>query len=396
MHLIELSSKPTLRIVIVHNAYQQRGGEDAVVEDEAHLLSQNGHAVHLYTRHNDEIHSSSVPLTVRDALWSPRTVHELTQRIDEFRPDLLHVHNTFPLISPSVYYVASRKQLSVVQTLHNFRFHCPQAMLLRDGRVCEDCLGRLPWPAILHRCYRGSFGQTAVVAGMLALHRSLGTFDGRISRYIALSRFSRDKFVEAGIPEQRISIKPNFVDVAPPDTDAPRVGALFVGRLSPEKGTKVLAEVAAMRPNASIDVIGTGPEEKALGTTPGIRLLGWQDPHALYSKLRKAAYLVMPSVWYETFGKTLIEAFACGTPVIASRLGAMAEIVRDGELGLLFEPGNSADLSEKMMWAERNPTRMRQMGEAARREYETRYTPQINIKLLIDIYRQTIASLKCA
>ena len=380
-----------LRVLVAHNSYQMRGGEDAVVDAEVVLLCSRGHAVTEYRRHNDELRDMRTLAAALDTLWSRRTSRDLGKLIAEARPDVIHAHNTFPLISPSLYWAADRRGIPVVQTLHNFRLMCPQAMFLRAGRVCEDCLGRFPWPAVRHRCYRGSAPQTAVLASMIGVHRMIGTYRTKVSRYIALTEFSRTKFIAGGLAGEQISVKPNFVDVPVPENERQRSGALFVGRLSPEKGTRVLARAAATRGHSVIDVIGTGPEQSSLEASPGIRLLGWQVPDAIYSRMREAAYLVAPSICYENFPRTIVEAFACGLPVIASRLGAMAEIVRDRETGLLFEAGNADDLARKMAWAEENPVAMRGMGVAARREYEGKYTPETNYKQLMLIYSDAIA-----
>jgi glycosyltransferase involved in cell wall biosynthesis len=245
----ERAATPPARVLLVHNAYQQRGGEDAVVEAEAALLREHGHEVTLYTRHNDEVQGSSRLALARDTLWSPRTGRDLQALIGQHRPDVVHVHNSFPLVSPSVYWAAARAGLPVVQTLHNFRLLCPQALLLREGRICEDCVGRVPWRAVQHGCYRGSAVQSAAVAGMLQLHRGLGTWQRKVTLYIALNAFCRDKFIEGGLPAERIRIKPNFIDLPAP-APQPREGFLFVGRFSLEKGLAVLAQ--ALPPPSSI------------------------------------------------------------------------------------------------------------------------------------------------
>lgn len=379
-----------LRVLVVHNAYQQRGGEDSVVDAEIELLQRRGHAVELFSRHNDELAQTGQIAAAVQTIWSVRTVTDLARKIAAFRPDVIHVHNTFPLISPSLYAAAVRAGVPVVQTLHNFRLLCPQGMLLRDGRVCEDCLGKLPWRGVIHRCYRGSAPQSAVLASMIGVHRAIGTYRNKVSRYIALTEFSRAKFIAGGLGGEQISVKPNFVDLPVPENERQRSGALFVGRLSLEKGTRVLARAAAVRQHAVIDVIGTGPDQSLLEASPGLRLLGWQVPGTIYALMRAAAYIVVPSICYENFPRTIVEAFACGLPVIASRLGAMAEIVRDGETGLLFEADNAEDLAQKMAWAEANAGALREMGVNACREYEAKYTPEHNYEQLMAIYAQAV------
>lgn len=378
------------RVLVAHNSYQQRGGEDAVVEAEAALLRARGHLVEVYLRHNDELREMSPRAAARDTIWSARTVREVGQLIDTFRPDLIHVHNTFALISPAIAAVADKRGTPVVQTLHNFRLLCPQAALLRDGRVCEDCVGRFPWRGVVRRCYHRSAGQSAVLAAMLGLHRVLGTYRNRVTRYIALSEFSRGRFAAGGLPEQRIAVKPNFADIPRP-SDGPRSAALFVGRLSPEKGTRVLAALGATPRARPIDVIGTGPDQARLEGLPGIRLLGWQPQASVYASMREASYLLAPSICYENFPLAVMEAFAHGVPVVASRLGALAELVDEGTTGLLFEPGDPQDLAAAIGWAEAHPTEMRAMGRAARREYEAKYTPDRNYAALTEIYREAMS-----
>jgi glycosyltransferase involved in cell wall biosynthesis len=379
-----------VRVLIVHNRYQQPGGEDAVARDEAELLRRNQVAVEVYERSNDELRGMTQVQAFAQALWSRRTVRELGDRMCRFRPDVVHVHNAFPLISPSVYYIASRHGIPVVQTLHNFRLLCAQGMLLREEAVCEKCVGTFPWRGVVHRCYRNSLPHSVALVSMTATHRLFGS-SRQVTRFIAPTAFVRDKFVAAGLPSDRISVKPNFVDLPPPSL-MERRGALFVGRLSPEKGIEVLRKAASACVGGSIEVIGSGPLQRSLEDAAGVRLRGWQSPNSIHARMRTAEYLVMPSIWYETFGRVVAEAYACGLPVIASRLGAMAELVHHGETGLLFRAGDSEDLRRTLIWANQHPAEMRRMGMEARREYERRYTPQINFSQLLAIYRQAIAA----
>jgi len=390
-----MSSTPkqaALRVLVVHNAYQQRGGEDMVVDSEVALLRQGGHEVDLLLRHNDELAHIGGAVAALDTLWSQRTVREVGKRIAAFRPDVVHVHNTFPLISPSLYWACARAGVPVVQTLHNFRLACPQAMFLREGKVCEDCLGRSPLSALRHACYRGSRAQTAVLTGMLVLHRSLGTWQNKVARYIALNDFCRDKFIEAGLPAERIATKPNFVEAPAWQANSSRAGFLFVGRLSPEKGVAVLADAwRKMRSGAKLSVAGSGPESGLLEGLPGAECLGPLPLEQIQQRMSQATVLVLPSIWYENFPRTLVEAMAAGLPVIASRIGALACLVKDGETGLLFEPGNVTDLASKMEWAEAHPEAMAEMGRRARLSYEENFTPERNLAQLLDIYAQARA-----
>ncbi len=378
-----------MKILLVHNAYQQRGGEDAVVESEAALLRAHGHEVVEYLRHNDNIGGMGRIRVAAGALWSQQTVADLGRVISSSGVDLMHVHNTFPLISPSAYWAAASAGVPVVQTLHNFRLICPQAMLLRDGKVCESCVGRAPWAGVAHACYRGSRAQTGTLAAMLVLHRGLGTWARKVTRYIALNDFCRDKFIQGGLPEAKISIKPNFVE-DPSLIPRDRQGLLFVGRLSPEKGVAVLAEATHALPMGALRVAGEGPARQLLQACTGASLLGSLSGPAVVREMSGAVALVLPSIWYENFPRTLVEAYACGLPVIASRIGALAHIVKDGVTGLLFDPGNAADLAAKMHWALANPEKLAVMGRNARLEYETCYSPEVNYVQLMDIYQQAI------
>lgn len=379
------------RILVVHNAYQHRGGEDSVVEAEIALLRGHGHEVATYFRHNDDINAMSKPALAMRTLWAADTQAIVGRMIRDFRPDLIHAHNTFPLISPALYWAAARAGVPVVQTLHNFRLLCPQAMLLRDGQVCEDCVGHFPWRGVVRRCYRDSAAQSGVLAGVLGLHRALGTYRDKVTRYIALNDFCRDKFVAGGLPAERIAVKPNFVDVpAPEDDGIARSGGLFVGRLSAEKGIAILAAAMERLPGRILDVIGTGPETPLVTDSPGLRAWGGKTQEEVLHAMGRTAYLVMPSICYENFPRTLVEAFARGLPVIASRLGALAELIEEGRTGLLFAPGSAEDLAERIAWAEAHPAEMARMGRAARAEYEAKYTAAINYRQLMEIYRAAI------
>jgi glycosyltransferase involved in cell wall biosynthesis len=377
------------RVLVVHNRYRWRGGEDVVADAELSLLREHGHEVETYCRDNDAIDHMPRVAVAHDTLWSSRTVDDLADRILSFRPDIVHVHNTFPLVSPSLFWVTARKSLPVVQTLHNFRLLCPQAMFLRDNHICEDCLGTAPWRGVVRRCYHESTAQSAVLAGMLVLHRAIGTYRRKVTRYIALNRFCHDKFGAGGLPAESISIKPNFVDIPPPSEIA-RSGGLFVGRLSPEKGIDLMLSALDRLPDTVIDVIGDGPETAHVQQHPRVRNAGARTHDDVLARMRSAAYLVMPSIWYETFALVVVEAFACGLPVIASRHGAMQELIEEGRTGLLFTPGSAEDLAKKIAWAERNPAAMRRMGDNARDEYAAKYTPGSNYAQLMAIYRQAI------
>lgn len=383
-----------MKILIAHNAYQHRGGEDAVVDAELALLRRYGHDVKIYRQHNDALNHMSRAAAAASTIWSQRSAADIEDLCKRFQPDVIHVHNTFPLISPSLYWAAARLHVPVVQTLHNFRLLCPQAIFLREGRICEDCIGKVPWRSVTRKCYRESAMQSAVITGMLTTHRALGTYRDRVTRYIALNRFARGKYIDGGLPAERIRIKPNFVPSAFVPSWQGRDGGLYVGRLSSEKGLDVLAGAVKMVEHAPVDVIGSGPLEALATAAFGDRYLGYRPLDDIMARMGAAQFMVLPSICYENSPRTIVEAFSCGLPVIASRLGALVDIVRDGVTGLLFNPGDPADLAAKMAWAVAHPGQMARMGQAARAEYEAEYTPERNYEMLMDIYDDAITTVR--
>jgi glycosyltransferase involved in cell wall biosynthesis len=391
-----------VKILVVHNTYQQRAGEEAVVGAEAGLLEANGHAVVRYERHNDELRGRGAVSGLEAAVetvWSSRSFREMAGLIGKERPDVAHFHNTFPLISPSAYYACAQAGVPVVQTLHNYRLLCPAAKFLRDGKVCEACLGRnVAWPGVVYGCYRGSRAATAAAAAMLAVHRGMGSWQTKVDAYVALSEFARRKFIEGGLPAERIVVKPNFVAGDLTLRTQPGGYVLFVGRLSEEKGPQLLLSAwRGMRMKIPLCIAGDGPLLEKLSREVGesslghIELVGRRTPDEVRALMRGARFLVFPSVWYEGFPMTIAEAFAGGLPVVASQLGSMAEIVQHGVTGLHFEPGVATDLAAKVEWAWDHPEELVRMGRAARAEYEAKYQPSTNYDILMNIYRVAIA-----
>ena len=397
------------RVLTVHNYYQQPGGEDAVVEAEKRLLLGAGHRVVEYTRHNDEIASyglwQKATLAPRTA-WAWDTYREFKALLERERPEVAHFHNTFPLISSAAYFACREAGVPVVQTLHNYRLLCPGATLMRQGEVCEDCLGKtLPWQGVVRACYRSSRIQSATLCAMLCVHKALRTGREKVDVFVALTEFARQKFIEGGLPAGKIVVKPNFVDPDPWAFHRCRPGsrrksarepyALFVGRLSAEKGLcTLLAAWRRLRAGIPLRVAGDGPLRCELETSlNGARLVRFEGrlkKKQVLEALNGASFLVFPSEWYEGLPLTITEAFACGVPVIASRLGAMAEIVEDGKTGLHFTSADPEDLAAKVEWAWAHPGEMQEMGLMARAEYEAKYTAQRNYELLMATYQSAI------
>lgn len=392
-----------MRILSVHNYYQSRGGEDEVFHREKNLLIAAGHQVIVYTRHNDEIEEyglwDKATLGLR-TVWAWDSARELRKLMEREKPDLAHFHNTFPLISPSAYSACQEAGVPVVQTLHNYRLLCPAATFFRDGHVCEDCLGRVvPWPGIVHACYHESRSVTSVSAAMLAVNRFLNTWTEKVNIYVALTEFARRKFVEGGLPADRVLVKPNFVHPDPGVSSGQGDYAIYLGRLSPEKGiTTLLAAWERLGKSVPLRIVGDGALRPAIDAfvermeSGNILFLGHLAHEEAVAVLKLARCMVFPSQCYEGFPMTIAEAFACGVPVIASRLGAMAEIVEDGRTGLHFTPGDAADLAAKVDWAWSHSKEMEAMGREARAEYEAKYAAKRNYQLLMNIYQRAMAS----
>jgi glycosyltransferase involved in cell wall biosynthesis len=388
-----------MKILTVHNVYQQPGGEDVVFEAEGRLLSRYGQDVVAFREDNASIQTDSISRSLHLAtrtIWSRSSYHKLADVISHFRPDVAHFHNTFPLISPSAYYACRQAGIPVVQTLHNYRLFCPNASFFRAGRPCEECLDHGLARSVRYGCYRGSRSASAVVASMLSVHRLLRTWADAVDRYVVLSSFARDKFIQAGLPASKMIVKPNFLE-AEPGLGAHTGGyALFVGRLTEEKGIATLLEAWTRLSDIALVIAGQGPmqpqiEQYVQQRTPGnARYAGHVSREEISRLMKNSNFLIFPSRWYEGFPMTIAEAYACGTPVIASRLGAMAEIIDDGRTGLHFTPGDADDLARKVEWAWTHPNEMRDMGRNARSEYETKYTAERNYTMLVDVYQQAI------
>lgn len=381
-----------MRILSVHGRYQIRGGEDECYEAEERLLREMNHSVEVYEENNERIAAiSNVSMAVK-TVWSVEAYEAVRSRLVRQTQDVVHVQNFFPLISPSVYYAAKAAGVPVVQTLHNYRLLCPNALFFRNGHVCEDCLGKsVPWPGVLHGCYRENRVASAAVAAMLTVHNTMRTWTEMVNVYIALTEFARQKFIQGGIPAEKIVVKPNFVH---PDrgTGGGLGGyALFVGRLSPEKGLDTLLTAwKHLEAKISLKIVGDGPLSSQVAETAKrldhVEWLGRRPMEEVYALMGEATVLIFPSNWYETFGRVAIEAFAKGTPVIAANIGAIAELVEHGRTGLHFRPGDSEDLAAKVEWILVHPQELTQMRHEARSEFEAKYTAQENYRRLMEIY----------
>jgi glycosyltransferase involved in cell wall biosynthesis len=389
-----------MKILIIHNAYQQAGGEDVVVAQETRLLEQHGHRVSIYRRSNHEIDALSFGQRlglVGRIISSDESKLAVLGILRDFKPDIIHVHNTFAMVSPSVYEVCHDQDTPVVQTLHNYRLLCPAGTFYRDGGVCEECVTHSLLRSVRHACYRNSRVMSGAVALMLKTHRSRQTWNRRIDAYIAISRFAKEKFVESGFSADKMYVKPHFVEPDPGERIHPGDCALFVGRLSPEKGLLTLLEAWQRLPSeVPLVIAGDGPMRPRLEaevTRMGlhcVRFAGQLRRDEVYDVMKKAAFLVVPSIWYEPFGLIIAEAFACGTPVLGAFIGAIQDMVDDQVTGLHFVPGDPDALAKKVAWAWEHLPELAAMGKASRQVYEDRYTATANYHLLMDIYASAI------
>ncbi len=381
-----------MEIAIFHNRYRQRGGEDRAVDLEAELLRKAGHHVHLFLVDSRSVRGPLAALRAGwDARWSDAMAERVAHFLDAHAVDVGHVHNFFPLLTPSVHATLGERGVPVVQTLHNYRLVCANGLFLRDGSACEECVARGPWNAVRHGCYRGSRLQTAAWARAASHHR--GRWADLVDCFVAPSEFLRRKLVETGLPADRFVVKPNAV----PDPGPPRPpgrGAVVVGRLAPEKGLHLLLEAWRELDGEPLTVVGTGPEEEKLrrvaAGVPGVRFTGELEPSRVQDELAAAAFAVAPSLCYENFPLAVAEAFAAGRPVVASHPTAMSDLVEDGRTGLLFERGNARALADACRRLVRDPDRCAVMGHEARAHYEDTLTPQRCTAQLESLYHSLL------
>jgi glycosyltransferase involved in cell wall biosynthesis len=373
-----------VRVLVLHSRYLSgpTSGENRVVEDEVALLREGGVEVDVWA---PEVRGGGARAAL-DAVWSRSAADEATRRVARFAPDVVHVHSLYPRLSPAA--LRAAEDTPVVMTLHNFRLQCLPATFLRERRICEDCLGRVPWRGVVHGCYRGSRAASAVLATSLAVHRAAGSFD-RVTRFLAVSAFVRAKHVEAGIAPERILVKPNFAQPLP-RRQGPGVAFLTLGRLSPEKG---LAELLAAWPALALDVVGDGPERERLRALapPTVTFAGQVAPDRAAGALARARALLYPSRCYEAQPRAILEAFAAGVPVIASRIGGLPELVEHGVNGLLVDVDDAKgwrEAVERLM----DDAESERLGEGAYRTWQERFTPEIGLRNLLDAYRVAIAA----
>lgn len=386
-----------MKILMAHNRYLESGGEDISFRMEVEMLRRHGCDVLTYEEDNERIERLGGLRTAARSIWSPETFRNVRSILRETHCDIVHVQNFFPLISPSIYYAARAEGVPVVQSLRNYRLLCPTGTLNRNGKVCEQCLGRaFPWPAVRWGCYRDNGVASGVVGTMLAVNRAFGTWAHTVDAYIALTEIMRKKFVQGGLPADKVFVKSNFLHPDPSPGAHDGDFALFVGRLTPEKGVETLLNAwKQIGDDMPLKVVGAGPLESVVtnGACPSsVAFLGWRPEAEVLRLMGSARFVIIPTEWYEGQPRTAIEAFAKAAPVIASNIGAMAEMIDDGRSGLLFTPGNADELAAKVRWALCHGDELAAMGVRGRAEYERKYEPDMNYGRLKEIYMRAIAS----
>lgn len=397
-------STDRLRVLVAHNRYRsgQPSGEDHVVDQEMDLLARAGHDVELFERRSDDISAMSLPARAAVPLrvpWNPRARRDLRDTLRQMRPDVVHLHNTFPLLSPAVLAACADAGVPVVATLHNYLQVCPSGTLYRDGQICTDCTGRAPLPAVQHGCYRGS--RLASVPMAITMAANQQRWWSSVARFFCISGAQRALLIQTGMPAERLMVKHNFVA----DSEARRrTGSgehvLYLGRLTQEKGVRLLMaawDVLSARGGIGLPlvIVGAGPlqDEVAEWTANrrDVRYLGLRSQQESRELTARASTVVAPSTWLETFGLVVVEAMAAQVPTVAAAHGAFVELVEDGVTGLLHRPGDPESLAERLRDVVTDPTRNRAMGAAARRTYEQRFTPSVGLDRLITGYRAAMA-----
>ncbi|MFI8849319.1 glycosyltransferase [Streptomyces sp. 891-h] len=392
-----------MHVLVVHNRYAsaQPSGENKVVDQEVGLLRAAGHRVEVFERRSDDIAARSllgkaaVPLLVP---WNPAVRTELAARLRTSRPDVVHVHNVFPLLSPAVLAACADAGVPAVATLHNYTQICPPGTLQRDGRPCTDCVGSAPLPAVRHGCYRNSRLATVPLAVSLSVNRR--RWWSGVERFLCISAAQRDVLVRSGMPPERLAVKHNFV----PDPGDCRAGdgehLLYLGRLAEAKGVRLLMAAwdriaAEGGVGVPLVIAGAGPlEQEVTAWAAGrddVRYAGLYDPAECRQAIARSVAVVAPSTWLEAFGLVVVEAMAAGVPAVAAGHGAFTELVEDGLTGLLHRPGEPASLAACLRRVTAEPARNREMGQAARRRYEQGFSPAVGLERLVEEYRTAIA-----
>jgi len=389
-----------MRILIAHNYYGDHvaDGEGNVFKAEAQMLASQGHTVKTFSRTNAEVNSYSISQKIKalwNLSWSTDSYERISKEIKSFQPDIMHVHNYFFQLSPSIFKAAKDHGIPTVVSCHNYAIATPCALYLRNGKTCEKCVNKNPWRLIWHRCYNNCLLRSLSRYRMYYSSRKKYNWTDYIDGFIVSTNFGMKKHVETGLDRKRIFIKPNFIKdpLGTNEQIKTGTGALFIGRLSNEKGIRTLIK-SWETINYPLTIIGKGPLQQMVADSgnKNINYLGPVSDEALLQELRKSAFVVFPSICYEAFPLVILEGFAMGKPIVASNAGAMAEIIKDGKTGIHFRPGDAADLAAKVKALIQMPEQITKMAIAARQEYLDKYTEQKNYEKHMEIYQSILGT----
>ncbi|MCX5706405.1 MAG: glycosyltransferase family 4 protein [Candidatus Omnitrophica bacterium] len=391
-----------MKVLVIHNRYIELGGEDQIVDSEIELLKKHGHDVVLYERFNSEIFKfgpwRKIFFLLSEMRWSKKTYNDIRQLVKNIKPDIAHIHNIFYLITPAVYISLYKEGVPIVQTLHNYRWFCPNATFYRAGKICEKCFKNKYFFALRNRCLKQSFLYTLALVRVLKFIEHIVRIKKIIKVFVCLTDFSKNKFSYFGIPEKEIVVKPNFCfDLSKNENDFPKDKqkyAIFVGRLVDYKGVNTLVRANKKFPGIQLKIVGDGPLDcklkKEVRRISYVQLLGRRPHETTLDMIRNASFLIFASECYENMPSVIIESFSCGTPVLATNIGAIKEIIQDGVNGLLFSVGDSEDLFRKIRYLSGNNELLSILGSNARETYKKRFTPELNYQSLLEIYGRAI------
>ncbi|GAB3811379.1 glycosyltransferase family 4 protein [Pontibacter rugosus] len=393
-----------MRILLIHNYYKQAGGEDTVFHQEAALLQEHGHEVEQLTFSNNDVKTKRQKLQAAlGVVHNMQSARIIKEKLEQFKPDVVHVHNFFPLVSPAVFDVCYKAGVPVVMTLHNYRLICPSALLHYNGKVQLSNVHKIfPIKPILQGVYRGSKIETASVVLTTGLHKLLGTWQKKVTKFISLTPGASDLFLHSSLkikPDQLV-VKPNFTADIGIGANVRDKYVLYIGRLTQEKGIETLLKAHTLKP-FPLKIVGGGPLQEhvaayAAANSSTVEYVGYRKREEAMELLKNAEALVFPSEWFETFGMTVVEAFSTATPVLAANIGGAAHLVQHEYNGLLYTPGNAAELREQVQKIQHNVSYARELGTNARKSYEAKYTPEVNYALLLKIYQDSIAQTQKA
>ncbi len=384
-----------MKILMIHNKYQQKGGEDFVFENEFNLLQKYGHTVDILIFDNNQIKSAIDKLKIGlFSIYNPESAKILEDKINSFKPDIIHVHNFFPIASPSIFFTAKKNDIPIVMTLHNYRLICPNALLFRNGNICEECINKVfPYRGIIYKCYRDSFMQTLSLSLVTSIHRYIKTWHSKVDKFITLTNFQKNKFLSSSIniPKKKFVVKPNFSEDFGEGYQNREDYFLYVGRLSQGKGVLTMLK-AFDGTNFNLIIVGDGIFKneviKYKEKNKNIKYLGFKLKKEIIELMKKTKALIFTSEWYEGLPMVLVEALSTGTPVITSNIGSQAEIVKDKHLGMHFNTGDFIDLRKKI--AEFLKINDKRFYQNARNEYLEKYTPEKNYEKLLSIYKEAM------